>query len=123
LEGRRRRHDELDARIGEWAARVELTDALGRLLGAGIPAAAVVTGRDLIHNEQLRARGYYEPIGNEVIGDHMASSLPFRFASRREPWIRRSAPLLGEHNREVLAELGVDETRMRALEARRVIGT
>jgi crotonobetainyl-CoA:carnitine CoA-transferase CaiB-like acyl-CoA transferase len=50
--------------------------------------------------------------------------MPFRFAGVTGPWNRRSAPLLGEHNTEVLGEiLGLDEEQLRQLEEARVIGS
>ena len=48
--------------------------------------------------------------------------MPFRFASTPR-WIRRRAPLLGEHNVEILTEIGVGPDELAALEAAHVIGT
>jgi len=123
-DGRRRAHDELDRRLAEWSARQELLDAVGLLIDNGVPAAPVVDALELAANEQLRARGYYEPIESDVIGRHLTSSLPFRFTSRTDGWIRGPAPTLGQHTREVLTDmLSLDDDRLDALEASGVIGT
>ena len=50
------------------------------------------------------------------------STLPMRFSSGPHRFHRRHAPLLGEHNREVLSELGLTEPEIDELEANGVIG-
>jgi crotonobetainyl-CoA:carnitine CoA-transferase CaiB-like acyl-CoA transferase len=121
--GRQAGHDLLDLHLGEWAARQQLTEVVERLVAQGIPAAAVADGIELHRNPQLRARGYYDPVESSVIGRHLVATIPFRFAGRSEAWVRTAAPTLGQHNREVLGELGLDAERLDALEARGVIGT
>jgi crotonobetainyl-CoA:carnitine CoA-transferase CaiB-like acyl-CoA transferase len=49
-------------------------------------------------------------------------SVPFRFASV-ERWIQRPAPALGQHDHELLRELGYGDAEIAQLEADRVIGT
>ena len=48
-------------------------------------------------------------------------SAPFRFASV-DHWLERAAPVLGQHNAEVLAELGYGPEEIEALTAEKVIG-
>jgi crotonobetainyl-CoA:carnitine CoA-transferase CaiB-like acyl-CoA transferase len=48
--------------------------------------------------------------------------VPFRFASV-ERWIQRPAPTLGQHNHELLRELGYGDAEIAQLEADQVIGT
>ena len=123
-EGRRRADAEIDRHIREWARELTLDEAVNLLLDHGVPAGAVVDGLELLENEQLRFRHYYETIDTPLLGHHLVRSLPFRFASRNEPWIRSAAPTLGEHTRGVLAELlelGTED--MDRLEAGGIIGT
>ena len=42
-------------------------DAAPALVGAGIPAAALVTSRDLVESPHLRARGFWDPHGAGVL--------------------------------------------------------
>jgi crotonobetainyl-CoA:carnitine CoA-transferase CaiB-like acyl-CoA transferase len=122
--GRRRAHDEIDAHLRAWASGVELERAVAMLLEHGVPAAPVVDGLNLLDNEQLRHRGYYEPIDSALLGRHLVRSLPFRFSSHDEPWIRMPAPTLGEHNRAVLSELlGFDADALDRLEELGITGT
>ena len=48
--------------------------------------------------------------------------MPFRFASV-DHWLRTAAPTLGQHNHEILTDLGLSDEEIAALEADDVIGT
>jgi crotonobetainyl-CoA:carnitine CoA-transferase CaiB-like acyl-CoA transferase len=121
--GRRRRHDELDAHLAAWAAGQDRDQAVELLVELGVPVAPVVAGRDLLANEQLRARGAYEALPSDVLVDHVMATIPFSFRSRRTPWTVRTAPRLGEHNREVLGDLlGLTDEQIDELERDEIIG-
>ena len=49
--------------------------------------------------------------------------MPFRLSRGPDRVHRTSAPLLGQHNREVLTELGLTDDEIGRLEADGVIGT
>jgi crotonobetainyl-CoA:carnitine CoA-transferase CaiB-like acyl-CoA transferase len=120
--GRRAAHDRLDEALSAWAAERELAPTVSALLAKGIPAGAVVDPRTAPTHPQLRARGFYEPLEHPVVGSHPLCTVPFRYVSARS-WLRRPAPTLGQHNREILAELlGLSAEKLDALEAREVIG-
>jgi len=122
--GRREHHDAIDAHLAAWTRERTPNDAVATLIASGVPAAVVTDGLALGANEQLRARGYFEPIENALIGRHEVSSLPYRFASRTEPWVRSAAPTLGQHNREVLGTLlGLDAGELDDLETAGITGT
>ena len=72
---------------------------------------------------QHAARGFFEEIEHPVVGRQPIPGVPFRYASV-ERWLRRPAPTLGQHNRELLGGLlGLDDAELAALEAEGVIGT
>lgn len=121
--GRRVQEDCLDQHLQDWFSRQDLEAVLERCLAAGIPAAAVLDPIELLQNPQLRARDALTVIDSPVFGRHETLSLPFRFASRVEPWIIEAAPTLGQHTREVLQELvGVPESELNRLEQAGIIG-
>ncbi|HZQ58037.1 MAG TPA: CoA transferase [Acidimicrobiales bacterium] len=104
--GRRGAHDRVDDGLAAWAAGQDADAAAERLVVAGVPAAAVVVPRDIVHNPQLRHRGFFEVEDHPVAGRHEVPTFPVRF-SHVDRWHHRHAPTLGEHNDEVLTELGL----------------
>jgi len=62
-------------------------------------------------------------VAHPVNGVAPHSSLPMRFSAGPRRFHQRHAPLLGEHNREVLAELGLTRAEIDDLEAHGVIGS
>jgi crotonobetainyl-CoA:carnitine CoA-transferase CaiB-like acyl-CoA transferase len=121
--GRRAAHDRIDRELSRWAAERELGPSVEALLARGVPAAPVVDPRTTHTHPQLVARGFYETAEHPVVGPYTVPTVPFRFASR-ERWLRRGAPALGQHNREILGELlGLPEAELGALEKQAVIGT
>ncbi|MCU1400540.1 MAG: CoA transferase [Acidimicrobiales bacterium] len=120
--GRRARHDELDQHLGEWASTQDLGDVVARLVGAGIAAAPAVNPRRAHLNPQFAARGYFEVVDHPVAGPLEVPTLPFRFASV-DRWVRTHAPTMGEHNAELLAEVGRTADDLATLTAAGVIGT
>jgi len=105
-DARRAAHDEIDAVLAAWAASGDADELAERLVGAGVPAAAVITPRDIARNPQLRHRGLFEVEDHPVAGRHEVPGFPLRFA-HVDAWTLRPAPTLGQHNDEVLTELGL----------------
>jgi crotonobetainyl-CoA:carnitine CoA-transferase CaiB-like acyl-CoA transferase len=102
--GRRAGADDLDRLLSSWCARRSKEDAAEALVGAGVPAAAVIPGREIAHNPQLRHRGLFEMEVHPVTGSHELPTMPFRY-SDVAAWMYRPAPTLGQHNEEVLGEV------------------
>jgi crotonobetainyl-CoA:carnitine CoA-transferase CaiB-like acyl-CoA transferase len=120
--GRRAAHDLLDEKLGAWAAEMDLEKAIDLLLGAGVPVATAFDARRTSTHPQFVARKYYELLEHPVIGKQAHPSLPFRFASV-DHWLVTSAPMLGQHNHEILTALGLTDDDISALEADHLIGT
>ena len=120
--GRRAGHDELDLRLAAWCATQDARATGERLAAAGVPAGYVVDARDIAHNPQMLHRRLFEPEDHPVTGRHPIPTLPFRFRDRRAGWLRSPAPTLGQHNDELLGELGVDAAERDALRVAGVIG-
>ena len=121
LAERRAQHDAIDERLREVFAARELRTALEELVAAGVPAAAIADPRALTHHPQLAARGFMEEIDHPVVGRQSTMGAPFRFASV-DRWLRRPAPTLGQHNHELLGELGYAPDEIKKLETEKVIG-
>ena len=122
LAGRRAAHDLLDEKLGAWTAEIDLDKAIDLLIGADIPAAPVYDGRLSSQHPQFVARHYYEELEHPIIGVQAHPSLPFRYASV-DRWLHTSSPMLGQHNHEILSDLGLSAEEIAALEADDQIGT
>lgn len=118
-EARRANHDAIDEWISTWMSTLSKVDAMERLQAAGVPAGAVLDGRDLHFDPQLRARGLLETIDfptERGIGKHRpVIGRAWKF-SDLNVGIRGPAPTYGQHNAEVLRNvLGYDEARCASL--------
>ena len=122
---RRAHHDAIDEIITAWTKQVAKIEAMERLQAAGVPAGAVLDGRDLHFNPQLKARGLIEaakfPPERGMGSSRPIIGRPWRFSAMPLA-IRGPAPTFGQHNHEVLREvLGYDEQRIRDLESAGVL--
>lgn len=101
---RRRHADELDAVLGQALAPRPRPDALAALAAAGVPAGPVNNAKDVLDDPYLRARGFWQTVNHAVIGELPMFHLPFRLNNQARPTLT-APPLLGEHTREVVAEV------------------
>ncbi len=120
--GRRAGHDAIDEGLYAWAVEQGLDDAVARLVDAGVPAAPAWDPRIQHENPQLAHRGLFEMVEHPAVGTHPMPGMPYRFASV-DRWITSPSPALGQHNHEILAELGLSANEIAQLEADGVIGT
>ena len=120
--GRARHRLEINELVAVWVrqrTRAEVLAALGPQ-GADLPCAAVQRPDELLSDPQLLARGMLERHPHPTLGEVVFHGSPLRF-SGAEPRERPLAPSLGEHNREVYAELGLSDADLARLAAEGVI--
>ena len=122
LDGRRDAHDVIDEHVRAWAAARDVDDAVAQLLERGIPAGVARDPRLSDEHPQLQARGFFEVVDHAVVGSQPTASLPLRFAAVPS-LLRASAPTLGQHNGEILRELGYDGDAIAAFADSGVVGT
>jgi crotonobetainyl-CoA:carnitine CoA-transferase CaiB-like acyl-CoA transferase len=113
--------DALDQWLADSIRQWDAAALAEQLVRAGVPASVVITPPLVIENPQIRHRGLFETEDHPVTARHQLPGLPFSM-SGIDSWIRTSAPLLGQHNDEVLGELGVDAAQRQRLRELRVIG-
>jgi crotonobetainyl-CoA:carnitine CoA-transferase CaiB-like acyl-CoA transferase len=87
----------IDDALSAWARPQTAAAAAQILLGAGIPAAALASSRDLVGCQHLRERGFWDPHGSGVL-----PGLPWRASFGR---ISSPAPGLGADTDTVLRDL------------------
>lgn len=125
LDGRQRNHDELDAVIAEWTAALSQQEAAALLHQSGVPAGPVLDAKGLLSDPNLRARGFFESVEHHPATGLGRREYPGRGwkMSGSDVRIRKSAPLLGEDNDYVLAQvLGLPASRIAELAAGDAIG-
>jgi crotonobetainyl-CoA:carnitine CoA-transferase CaiB-like acyl-CoA transferase len=120
---RHHHHDAIDRCISQWSVRRPAAEAAGLLQQLGVAAAPVVDAHDLVHDPHLRANGFFVDLAHPEAGKHAWPRLPARFG-RSDVMVSGSAPCLGQHNHEVLAEfLGYSKERLHQLNERHVLRT
>lgn len=110
-------------RAGELAAIIEAVTAtrstdqwMQELSAAGVPCGRINDLRTVFADPHLRERGLFVDLPHPVLGTVRAIGSPLHL-SDTPPAMRRAAPLLGEHTREVLAEAGLPDSEIAALTA------
>lgn len=121
---RRARADDLDWAVQTACENFERDELVEQLQAAGVPAAAVVAAEDVLDNPQLAARDYFEAVEHPVAGPIRVPGPGVRWQRRSGPMHARPAPLLGQHNEDVLGGLlGLSPERLAELSAEAIIGT
>jgi crotonobetainyl-CoA:carnitine CoA-transferase CaiB-like acyl-CoA transferase len=121
--GRRAIESEIEAMIEAWTSKRDPEEAMNILQGEGIAAGAARLPIELFKDRQLHARGFMQEIDRAFIGQHPQASMPFRETAKPFP-IRKPAPTLGEHNREILGDLlGLSNAEIEQLAHEGIIGT
>jgi crotonobetainyl-CoA:carnitine CoA-transferase CaiB-like acyl-CoA transferase len=95
-------------KMQEYIGQHSTAEWLERLDAADVPCAPILRRSEIIHNEQVVARGLIAEIDQPGVGRIRQPKPAARF-ERNEAVIAGPAPRIGEHSREVLAELGYDE--------------
>ncbi len=78
---------------------------LKKLDSVGIPSSPILTLVDSLNHEHLLARGMVIELEHPTIGLYKALGSPLNLSGTPVTY-RRPAPMLGEHNQEILQELG-----------------
>jgi crotonobetainyl-CoA:carnitine CoA-transferase CaiB-like acyl-CoA transferase len=120
MAGRRSRHDLIDEHLSAWCATHSGDQIVECLWDAGVPVAKVMQPHRQTEIPQLAFRGFFEEIAHPVNTPTRHSTLPAKLSG--DPVHTRPAPLLGQHNHELLAELGCSDEEISQLEADGVIG-
>ncbi|MGX9792877.1 CoA transferase [Mycobacterium sp. MMS18-G62] len=121
-DGRRGRHDLIDEHLAAWCDQRTGDDIVDALWGHGVPVAKVMQPHRQPELPQLSARGFFEDVDHPVNARTRHSTLPFTSTRGPDRVHVQPAPLLGQHNRELLSELGLSDKEIDELEAQGVIG-
>jgi len=119
--GRVEKRAELDAKIGDWTrgrSQYEVTEALQE---RGVAATPCLDQQGRFLDPHLHARECYVDTDHPILGSEPLYGIPHKL-SVTQGSIRGRAPLLGEHNEEVLGDLlGVNVQRQEELVETKVV--
>ncbi|WP_353372364.1 CoA transferase [Mycobacterium sp.] len=121
--GRRRYHDLIDDHLNAWCERRSGDDIVEAMWSHGVPVAKVMQPHRQSELAQLAARGFFEEVEHPVNARTPHSTVPFTSSRGPDRIQLRPAPLLGQHNNELLSELGLTDSEIAELVAKGVIGT
>ena len=85
-----------------------------------LPVGPLLSVRDAMYNEQTMARGVISEIAREGSMSIPVINHPLNY-SNAETGFRMPPPLLGEHNEEILYEVGYTESDIKLLQSRGII--
>jgi crotonobetainyl-CoA:carnitine CoA-transferase CaiB-like acyl-CoA transferase len=107
--------------INDWFGSHTKADATTRLLAAGLPIGPVQDAREIFDDPQVAARRLMIDVTDPILGPVKLVGPVAKMSSDPEP-LTAPAPLLGQHNSEVLTELlGYTDEQVGRLKADGVI--
>jgi formyl-CoA transferase len=108
------RRREVDGLLRDWAATLDVAQALAALEEAGVPAAPVRSYAEAAADRAVLERDMLQTL-EQPGGASVPVTGPAAKFSRTPTRVRSAAPALGAHNDEILAELGYTPDERRRL--------
>ena len=117
---RRQQADYINAQVTTFTMRYLKEDLAELMQKHGIPGLPVNSPSDFMKDPHIQARGFFSQVTHPVLGTFDAPGNFFMVDGKRTG--PSPAPLLGQHNHEVLCgELGLGADDIEALTAEKVI--
>lgn len=108
--------------IQEWSAEHGKMEIMEKCQAAGCPVTAVFTVAEAADHEHLKARDYIVDLQHPALGQIRTLGAPFKLPESPGGPVR-PAPLLGQHNTEVLqGQLGLGAAAVADLQSSGVVG-
>jgi len=92
---------EIAPMMDAWMLKQKKDDIHHKAAKVGIPIGPVSTAKDVMESPQYKSRNYFVTVDHPKAGPHRYAGWPYKM-SATPPQVSRPAPLLGQHNREVI---------------------
>jgi crotonobetainyl-CoA:carnitine CoA-transferase CaiB-like acyl-CoA transferase len=114
--------DELSEVLAIYFKRRTSGDWLSRFAKMGLPAGPICNIKEVLADQQTTAREMLIEVPHKTLGSTKAIGMPVKF-SRTPGAILRGAPVLGEHTREILGQIGFSSEEIEKLENEGIVKT
>lgn len=112
---------ELVAIIEGWLQSMPSDEAsMAAMKEHRVPHAPILSVAEAVNHPHLRQRGTVRKVRDRILGEFDVPGFALRFSEFPER-LELHAPMLGEHNEEVLTTLGYAKNRVRELESKGVL--
>ncbi|UOX91713.1 formyl-CoA transferase [Amycolatopsis sp. FBCC-B4732] len=111
--------DKMFALVEEWTEKHSKWEVMEKLNACNIPCGPILSTKELIEDETLAELGSVVEVPHPERGAFKTVGCPLKLSD--SPVEIERSPLLGEHNVEVLAELGYGEAELEKFRAAGVI--
>ena len=113
--------DDAAAAMQAWLATIKSEEAERLLTENHVPCGIVYTVDQAARQPQVTDRGLTVTVEDPLLGAHEQVNSAFKYENA-ESGVRGPAPMLGQHNEEILSEeLGYDDDRIAQLNANAVL--
>ena len=117
---RRQHADYINAQVTTFTSQFLKEDLAELMQKNGIPGLPVNSPSDFMKDPHIQARGFFAEVNHPVLGSFAQPGTPFMVDGQRSP--PSPAPLLGQHNNDVLCgELGLSASEVARLAAEKII--
>jgi len=93
--------EKLQPKLEEWMRTRKRFGVYHGAQANSCPVGVIRNAQEVIESPQEQARGFFQEITHPEAGTYLYPTAPYQFSET--PWaLRRPAPLLGEHNEDIL---------------------
>lgn len=106
--------------LEKWALERRVDDIVSSLIAVGVPAAPINSLKEVTEDPQVNHRDMIVSLEHPEAGTVQSPNHPIKYSAGK-PEMRYPAPLLGQHNDEILSELGYSQDKISDLRKSKVI--